>query len=371
MMGPTRAWVLPSLRLGLFVLTLAVILVGVWKARPPRVMTIETGPVGGSYYENALHYRQILAARGIELRIVPNQDTRNILEDVGNPGAGIDVGFVAQDVGADRDSAVSTIGLVQLQPLFIFASAELGRHSVLDDLRGRRIVMPPSNSVTADAAMRVFELYDITPENSSFTFLPLADAVRDLRAGRYDVGVFMLAPENKAVRELAGDSGLHLVPISEAHAIANHLPFLRSVVLPRGIYDIPDAIPPSDTPMLAARVGVVARKGLHPWLVYSLLEAIAQTHSGATLISDAGDYPTIIGAPLEVNPLAARWYQTGTPWIWRELPPALASFVDSDTLVVLGVLLFSGIVVSAAFLAEIVGLMLAAIAWVRRRRGAA
>ena len=53
---------------------------------------------------------------------------------------------------------MSIIGLIQLQPLFIFASADLGRRSVLDDLRGRQIVLLPRNSATAAAALRVFEL---------------------------------------------------------------------------------------------------------------------------------------------------------------------------------------------------------------------
>jgi hypothetical protein len=119
--------------------------------------------------------------------------------------------------------------------------------------------------------------------------------------------------------------------------------------------------------MLAAPVGVVARKGLHPWLVYSLLEAIAHTHRGATLISTAGEYPTIVGSQLVVDPLAEQWHQTGMPWIWRELPPWVASFVDRYALAMLGALLFSGIVVSAAFLAEILGWLLGMLAWIRRR----
>ena len=207
------------------------------------------------------------------------------------------------------NSEVSIISLVQLQPMFVFASADLGRRSVLDDLRGRRIVTLPRNSATASAALRVFELLDINEENSSFTFLPLEDAVRELRAGKFDAGVFMLSPENKLIRAMAADTGLHMVPFSEVRAISNQLPYLRPVVLPRGIYNIADAIPPNDTPMLAASVGVVAHRGLHPWLVYSLLEAIAKTHRGDTLISEAGDFPTIVGSQLEVDPVAAIWYK--------------------------------------------------------------
>ena len=198
-------------------------------ARPPHDLTIEVGPVGGSYYENAQRYRDILATHGIDLHIVPTQNSLDILKDVATPGSGIDVGFMAQDVRTFDDADVSVIGLVQLQPLFIFASADLGRHSVLDDMRGRRIVLLPPNSATTAAALRVFELYDITPENTSFSYLPLAEAVQELRAGRFDAGVFMLAPENKVIRELAADSGLHLVPMTEAHAITHHLPFLQPV----------------------------------------------------------------------------------------------------------------------------------------------
>lgn len=369
MTPPGRPWWQSALRVGLLLAAAIIVVAGLQQARVPHELTIEVGPVGGSYYENAVRYREILAAQGIELHIVPTQNSLDILKDVASPGSGIDVGFMAQDVRASTVTGVVTIGLVQLQPLFIFASADLGRHSVLDDLRGRKIVLLPTNSVTTAAALQVFELYDITPENTSFTFLPLAEAVQELRAGRFDGGVFMLAPDNKVIRQMAADSSLHLVPISEAHAITHHLPFLQPVELPRGIYSIADATPPNDVPMLAAQVAVVAHKGLHPWLVYCLLDAITRTHRGATLISDAGSYPTITGSQLEVDPRAAQWYRSGLPWLWSELPPTLAGFADRYALLLLGALLLSGIVVSIAFLADLTDLVLALMAWWRRRRG--
>ena len=170
-----------------------------------------------------------------------------------------------------------------------------------------------------------------------------ADAVRDPRAGRFDVGVFMLAPKNSVIRDLAADSGLRLVPIREARAIANHLPFLRSVVLPRGIYNIAGGIPPNDTVMVAAGIGVVVRKDLHPYLIYSLLDAMTAVHRGPTFLSSAGDYPTIAGSQLPAHPLATRYYRSGLPWNYRELPPWPAGVVEEYLVPVLGVLLFGGI----------------------------
>jgi TRAP-type uncharacterized transport system substrate-binding protein len=369
MTRPTPAWLLPVLRLLVFIAAAAVIAAGVWYARPPHDLTIEVGAVGGSYYDNAVQYRDYLARRGINLHIVSNNNTLDIVKDVADPAVPIDVGFIAEDVTALRGADVSTLSIVQLQPLFVFASAELGRRTILDDLRGRRIVTLPIGSATANAALRVFQLLDVTQENTSFTFLPLADAVRELRAGKFDAGAFMLSPDNKLIREMAADSGLTLMPFGEVRAIANQLPFLRPVVLPRGIYNIADGIPPNDTPLLAASVGLVAHNGLHPWIIYSLLDAVGKTHRGATLVSEAGDFPTISGSQLEVDPIAVQWYKNGLPWVWRALPPEVASFVIRYEPGLLGTLVFGALVITGVFLAEIANLLVGLLGWIGRGGG--
>jgi hypothetical protein len=177
--------------------------------------------------------------------------------------------------------------------------------------------------------------------------------VKGLRAGQFDAGVFMLGAEHSVIRELAADSSLHLMHISEVKAIANHLPFLRPVVLPRGIYNIADSVPPNDTALVAAPVGVVVRKGLHPYLIYSLLEAMTKLHRDPTFLNNAGDYPTIAGSQLTVQPLAAQYYRTGMPWAYQALSPWLASAVYEYQLVIVGILLLSAVYIAAKCLAEI------------------
>src|SRR5690348_7015762 len=199
-------------RLAISALLAVELLFGLLRVKPPHTLTIETGPAGGSYYQDAMAYQALLTTSGVDLKLRLKPNSLEIVKDVADPGSGVDVGFIAQDVTASQNAPVSTIGDVELQPLFVFASADLGRRSVLDDLRGRKVVMPPSDSATSDAALKVFDLYDITRENTSFTFMPLTDAVRALRAGKFDAGVFMLAAESPVIRELAADTGLHLVP---------------------------------------------------------------------------------------------------------------------------------------------------------------
>ena len=339
-------------RLVALVLATAAILAGMWHARPPQHVTIEVGPVGGSFYQIAQTYQKFFAARGIELELRPKANSLEILGDLKDADSGIDIGFESQDVSAYKEAPVFTVGHIQLQPLFVFASADLGRRIALTDLRGRKIVMPPSTSATSDAAVRMLQLYDITAENTSFTFMQLADAAKALRAGLFDAGAFMLAPENQVVRDLADYSGLRLVPVPEAKAIANHLPFLRPTTLPRGIYDIADGVPPTDVPMLAGTVDVVVRKGLHPVVVYTLLEArqtrIAARPSSAT--------PVRIRRFPAPNCPSRSWprstYRSGMPWVYRNLPAWPASFVDRYLLVALSIFVLCEIYRIATYFGE-------------------
>ena len=64
--GPLRA------RLIGFVVVVVIVVAAALYARPPYELTIGTGPEGGSYYQAALGYQKILAARGISLELRPN-----------------------------------------------------------------------------------------------------------------------------------------------------------------------------------------------------------------------------------------------------------------------------------------------------------
>ncbi len=341
------------IRLAVFMLVVGIIVVLAFITRPPSRATIEVGPIGGSFQQIALQYQSLFAERGIDLQLRPNANSLEIMPDLAKPNSGIDIGFEAQDVSRYNNAPVATAGHIQLQPLFLFASADLGRRIQLTDLRGRKIVMPPENSATSDAAVRIFQLYDITPDNTSFTFLPLTEAAKQLKAGHFDAGAFMLAPENPIIQTLTQFTGLRLVQIPEAKAIANHLPFLRPIVLPRGIYDIADGIPPLDVPMLAGMVDVVVRKDVSPYVLYTLLEAMEQVHRGATFLSNAGAYPTITGTDLRAHPLAQEYYRSELPWTYRYLPPWLANFVDRYWLLALALLALTELYRCAHYAAEL------------------
>jgi uncharacterized protein len=321
--NPTRLF-----RFGPLVLAAALAVFAVLRALPPSTVTIETGPVGGSYYQTALKYRDAMKRHGINLKLLPNPDSLAIIGDVGRSGSGIDIGFTAQPVSREQFPNTAAAGVIERQPLFIFYNVALGALAGPSSLRGKRIALPPEESATSEAALDLLGLYGVTRENSLISFMQLAEVAQALKADAADAGVLMLAPSNPFIADLANDSSLRLLGIAEAEGITRHLPSLSTAVLPRGSYSIAQDIPPKDLELLTASVDVVVKKDIDPAALYMLLEAMSEVHHGATLISNAGDFPSIVGTDLLPHPLAVEYMKSGLPWIYEALPLNFASLID-------------------------------------------
>lgn len=301
----------------------------IYRAIPPSHITIETGPIGGSYYDDALEYKQVLQNHGIAVTLRPNPDSLKIIGDVEAATNGLRIGFLEHEVTPGAFPDVRSLGAVELQPLFIFYSARLGEIENPAGLRGRRLVMPPKQSATSDAALRLLRYYGVTPNNTGIAFLPIAEAIKALHEGRFDAGFFVLAARNKFIAGLATDPNLRLLPMRDAVGLSRLDPVVRPVVLPHGVYNVQKNIPPNDVPLLAETVNVIARKNIPPAILYPLLGVMADVHRGPSLINNAGTFPNLVDISLPAHPLAKQYEKSGTPWIYRNLPAWLASIIDS------------------------------------------
>jgi TRAP-type uncharacterized transport system substrate-binding protein len=316
------------IRLSVLALSVGLLVFLVWRALPPRSVTIEAGPVGGSYYQIAAKYREALRSKGIDLIIESNPDSLHIIDDVERGDGGVDIGFTAQALDHKQFMRTRTVGAVQLQPLFLFVQKRLGPIASLSQIQGLRVVMPPIGSATSQAALAVLRLFGVAPTNTPIQFHPLADAVSELRKNEADAGLFMLDPSNALVIDMLTDPNLRLIDLHEARAISRQLPFLQMVTLPRASLAVDTHVPPDDTTLLAASVNIVVRQDLHPAVLYTLLEAMKEVHHGATPVSDLGAFPTLESTELLPHSLAREFYRSGMPWIYRNLPLPIASLID-------------------------------------------
>jgi TRAP transporter TAXI family solute receptor len=303
------------------------------EALPPQVLVIETGPVGGSYHDNAVLYSKHLEAAGLKVQVRPNPQSLQTIDrlqaDVPRTDpAHIDVGFTVQPLNAEKYPNVLSAGVVQMQPLFTFYNRQLGQIRSPADLKGKRVVMPPQGSASAQAATAVMALYGVDEKNSRFSYLPITQAAQELKNGMHDAGFFMLASSNALVRDLVMTPALAMMPIREARGVTRHLDHLRHTALPFGAFDMPKLLPEQDIDMVAGTVNVMVRKDINPAVLYTLLQAMKETHGGQTLVSVKGEFPTTIGTALRAHPLAVQWEKSGTPWMYSNFSPTLASLID-------------------------------------------
>jgi NMT1-like family len=329
--------------IGMVILVLSLMGLSISAALPPSVLVIETGPVGGSYHDNALLYAKHLEAAGVKVEIRPNPQSLQTIDPLNadlprSDAAYVDVGFTVQPLVPDKYPNVLSAGVVQMQPLFIFYNRQLGQLESPIEFKGRRVVMPPQGSASAQAATALMAVFGVNDKNTRFTYLPIAQAAQELKDGLHDGGFFMLASSNALVREMVMAHRLMLMPIREAKGVTRVLDNLRPALLPFGAFDMKKLLPEQDLDMISGSVNVMVRKDINPAVLYSLLQAMKETHSGQTLVSIKGEFPTMQGTSLKPHPLAVQWEKAGTPWMFSHFGLTTASLIDQYWVIALGVL---------------------------------
>jgi TRAP-type uncharacterized transport system substrate-binding protein/ABC-type amino acid transport system permease subunit len=294
---------------------------------PPTSITIATGPVDGSWYQTFKIYRDYLEARGIKVNARVNDASSSIIDDVNQPESGVDGGFVLHDANPAAYSNTMALGQIDYQPLFVFVRADAGPVDTVTALRGKRIGLPPADSVTSHFALPVLSAFGVTEANSHFSFEALPALVEAIETGKADAAFMLMRSDSPVIAKLAMNPGLRMLNFHRAAALLQRFPELRSLVIPASTYDLERNVPSADVRLIATSSQVVVRKDLHPAIVYLLLEAMTASHRGATIVSKDGEFPALRGGHLPVADYVSSYYLAGVPWIYKNLPRWLASIV--------------------------------------------
>jgi hypothetical protein len=145
--------------------------------------------------------------------------------------------------------------------------------------------------------------------------LDYTQAIDALIAGEVDVAI---APQQDIIRlrDALGASGIRLMSVVQAEAIAKTVPGLKHIVLWRGLIDLSRDLPNSDIDLLASRNRLLVRKDLHPALQYLLLEAMREVHWPAGPFNRLGEFPAEQPNDLPLSPTAEAFYRSG-PTFWQ------------------------------------------------------
>ena len=299
---------------------------------PPRRITITTGSEAGAYYAYARRYASVLAARGITLEVMTSAGSHQNLERLEKGEA--DVAFVQGGIGArassdddDEPGPLRSLGSVAYEPVWVFYRGEQ-RVDKLYQLAGRRVAVGEDGSGIRGLALQLLEANDIKPDSPDL--LPLAGltAAEALQQSEIDAAFIVAAQEAPVVQVMLRSPGLRVVGLSQADAYLRRFPFLSKVVLPRGVVDLVRDVPPRDTALLATTANVIVRDDLHPALASLLLQAMTEVNGKGGFFQRAGEFPAYKDQSFPLSTDAARYYQSGPPFLQRYLPFWLAVLVE-------------------------------------------
>ncbi len=335
------SWGLILAALILFVSALIVLL---QRDQPPTRFTIVTGMEDSASYAAALNYQRIAAENGFELVIVQVEDVveRLTMMESDQAQVGIVPGGAAEGLNID---GLETLASVYYEPIWIFyrmALAPNGPITDLRDLRGMRIAPGPGNISTERLARLLLDLNGL---DGAVTLVDVerSEVVEMLQNGELDAVFLNGSVTEDAVSALLADPALDLVNLRRAGAYTSRFRFLTTLILPEGVIDFENNLPPEDERLLSAIANVVVRGDLHPDLIRLLTTAVVNTHEAGGLFEAPYEFPNLRWTDLPLNreyQAYLQQIQNGESQLDNLLPFRLAALIDRIYLFAIPVLLF-------------------------------
>lgn len=318
-------------------LTLAVTLISivgviiafsVLQPTPPRVVIMSTGPSGSAYAEFANQYREFFAANGIDLELLASAGSFENFERLNDPDSGVDVAFVSMAPRiAAANTEVQSLGGVFFQPLWLFTRDLDPLLDPIFALRGKKFSIGPVGSASNAAAKALLQLNKIDTSQFELLDLPSDIAVDMLREGSIAAVLISSASTTEIVTSLLGNKDIVLAGFDRADAYTALYPALTKLVIPEGLGNLSDNIPPEDVTTIAFTAVIGVNKDLHPAIQSLLLDAATQIHGVPDIFHQAGVFPAPSSYAMQLSPVAKRYYESGRPFLQRYLPFWLAVLV--------------------------------------------
>lgn len=325
----TNLWIVP------IILLLVWALFRFLDPAPPRTLTMTTGGKSGGYHQFGLALQQRLAKEGMTLELRTSKGSVDNLQRLTEPGSQVQLGLVQSGitrlVSPESLAGLASLGAIYHEPLWLFKrrGVELDR---LSELPGHRVGVGSAGSGTWTVVNSVFEQFGLQPDEqlSETGWQQLTDvaAAQALQAGQLEAAFFVLPEGNAIVRRLLNDPEMELASLSQADALAARLPFLDTLDVPEGLFDLSRNIPPQPTQIVSPVATLIINGDFHPALASLVLEAARDVLSQGSLLDPPGAFPAAAPSELPLSNEAKYYYERGVPLLQRYLPFWIASIVD-------------------------------------------
>jgi hypothetical protein len=234
--------------------------------------------------------------------------------------SGVQIAFVTGGLSnGKRAPGLLSLGTIYNQPFWIFysSSESLDR---LSQLKGKRIAVGPPGSGTRYAALKILGKAGVNSETANMLTYGGSAAVKALNNGFVDIVWMVGAPSARAIQSLLRNPNVRLMNFPIAEAYIRIFPELARLVLPEGVLDIEQNIPPDDVQLIGATTKVLVRSELHPEIVQLLLQTMVEVHGGVGIFQHSGEFPKATDVEFPVANAAVEYYKNGPSFMQRHLP---------------------------------------------------
>lgn len=299
---------------------------------PPHTTTIASGQAGSVYDRWSRGLATRLAEQGLKLKLVPTSGQVEGFEQLGDDRSEVSVSFITAGTFTSKDDpALQSLGSVGLATIMLIHRGEaLAGDDPFAALAGQTIAIGPEGSVS-NRLFRIVEGLNRTDgqPRGEWVQLPNAEAATKLLAGEIDAMFLVDAFESETAQRLLADPSLRLHDFTLADAYAKKLPFLQTVVVPKGSIDLDRIRPDRDVTLLASTIDLLVEKGTHPAVQWALLIAAQETaFNDNSFFTESRDFPRHADGSFPTTSVARRFYSSGVPGYFDSLPLWLATLLN-------------------------------------------
>jgi TRAP-type uncharacterized transport system substrate-binding protein len=315
---------------------------------PPKRVVLATGSAQSAYDEFGKRYVKLLAARGIEVLLLPSEGSSANLALLQSGKA--DLGFVQggsigsesaenKNSGSNQSSEandnIASLGSLFVEPVWLFYREDTAKKinanatfSTLAELKNLRVNVGTAGSGVPNLVDKLLDINHIDPASIKKSQLEQTPATMAFLAGELDAIVFASAPESLMVQMLLQTPGVKLMSFAQSEAYSRRLPFLSPAVLPRGVVDIATDVPALDVRLVASTTALLTRNETHPALVQLFSQTSQTVHGGAGWFNRARDFPNATHSEFDLSKEAERNLKSGAPLLQHYLPFWMANLIE-------------------------------------------
>ena len=306
---------------------------------PPRHVVLVVGQQDSTFDTIGQRFIPYFRAEGIELELrytAGSAENLKQVSDINDVNAALLVGGLARKGDYPR---LASLGSIEFTPLWVFYRGDEYRGKEgFTYFSNKRIAIGKEGSGTHIILKKILELRGLfLDDRKNFLNIPHHEAMERLLKGDIDAMCILDGIDSPTVRELLAHKEIHIYSFIYAPAYEKKLPFLETVVIPKGSLDLKTLHPENDIQMLASTVTLLVEKDLHPAIQQLFLMATEKISREQDQFFARPDFfPAYMDHTIELSPVARRFYDSGPPPMKGLLPHWLTSYLDRIWFLILG-----------------------------------